>query len=50
MAKVDNSYGHPHAETITLLNQIGAQIYGTNVNGTIIITTDSRTYSVSTEK
>ena len=50
MAKVDNSYGHPHAETITALNQIGAKIYGTDVNGTIITTTDGRTYSVATER
>lgn len=50
MAKVDNSYGHPHAETITALNQIGAQIYGTDINGTIIATTDGRTYSVATER
>ncbi|MFC2062331.1 ComEC/Rec2 family competence protein [Chloroflexota bacterium] len=50
MAKVDNSYGHPHAETITTLDAIGAKIYGTDINGTIIIMTDSLTYSVSTEK
>jgi len=50
MAGVDNSYGHPHAETITALNAIGAQIYGTDVNGTIIVTTDGETYLVSTER
>ena len=50
MAGVDNRYGHPHAETITALNQIGAQIYGTDINGTIIATTDGRTYSIMTER
>lgn len=50
MAGVDNSYGHPHAETITALNAIGAQIYGTDVNGTIIVITDGETYLVSTER
>jgi len=50
MAGVDNSYGHPHAETITALNGIGAQIYGTDVNGTIIVTTDGETYLVNTER
>jgi len=50
MAGVDNSYGHPHAETITALNAIGAQIYGTDVNGTIIVTTDGETYLVNTER
>lgn len=50
MAGVDNSYGHPHAETITALNAIGAKIYGTDVNGTVIVTTDGHTYLVSTQK
>ena len=50
MAKVDNSYGHPHAETITTLNAIGAKIYGTDINGTIIVTTDGKTYLVNTER
>jgi competence protein ComEC len=50
MAGVDNSYGHPHAETIAALNAIGAQIYGTDVNGTIIVTTDGETYLVNTER
>ena len=50
MAGVDNSYGHPHVETITALNQIGARIYGTDVNGTIIVTTDGQTYLINTER
>jgi len=50
MAGVDNSYGHPHAEIITALNQIGAQIYGTDVNGTIIVTTDGAAYTIQTTK
>jgi len=50
MAGVDNSYGHPHAETIIALNAIGAKIYGTDVNGTIIVTTDGETYLVNTER
>lgn len=35
-----NSYGHPHAETITLLNQVGADIYRTDEQGNIVITAD----------
>ena len=50
MAGVGNSYGHPHAETISALQNIGAQIYGTDVNGTIVVSTDGNTYSVTTEK
>jgi competence protein ComEC len=48
MAGKDNRYGHPHQETIDALTQIGARIYGIDVNGTITVTTDGETYSVST--
>ncbi|MFC2022581.1 ComEC/Rec2 family competence protein [Chloroflexota bacterium] len=50
MASEGNSYGHPHAETINALNAIGATIYGTDVNGTIIVITDGQIYDVSTER
>ena len=46
MAGQGNSYGHPHQETITNLCQIGAEIYGTDIHGTIIVSTDGVTYSV----
>jgi competence protein ComEC len=39
MAGVGNSYGHPHQITLDNLTAIGATIYGTDVNGTIIIST-----------
>jgi competence protein ComEC len=47
MAGQDNSYGHPHPETITNLCEIGAQIYGTDIHGTVIVTTDGATYTVT---
>ena len=50
MAKEGNSYGHPHEETITALNNVGAKIYGTDVNGTIIVTTNGEAFSLKTEK
>jgi beta-lactamase superfamily II metal-dependent hydrolase len=50
MAGSDNRYGHPHPETITALNELGITVYGTGVNGTIVVTTDGETYSLSTEK
>ncbi|MFC2062913.1 ComEC/Rec2 family competence protein [Chloroflexota bacterium] len=50
MAGADNRYGHPHDETIAALNAAGAKIYGTDVSGTIIVTTDGVTYSVVTER
>jgi competence protein ComEC len=46
MAGKGNSYGHPHQETITNLCEIGAEIYGTDIHGTITITTDGVTYNV----
>ena len=46
MAGKGNSYGHPHQETIANLCEIGAEIYGTDIHGTIVITTDGVTYSV----
>ncbi len=49
-AGAGNSYGHPHPETIAALNAIGAKIYGTDVNGTVVITTDGATYNVSASK
>ncbi|HAS28413.1 MAG TPA: hypothetical protein DCR59_04550 [Dehalococcoidia bacterium] len=50
MCKTGNSYGHPHTETIEALSDIGAEIYGTDTCGTIIITTNGETYQVQTEK
>lgn len=50
MCKEGNSYGHPHQETIDKLSDIGAEIYGTDKHGTIIVTTDGNDYTVETEK
>ena len=46
MAGQGNSYGHPHQETIVNLCEVGAEIYGTDIHGTIVITTDGETYNV----
>jgi len=50
MAKTGNSYGHPHEEAIANLTAAGATIYGTDTRGTITVTSDGQTYSVSTER
>ena len=49
-AGVGNSYGHPHQETIAALHEIGVEIYGTDINGTVIVTTDGKSYYVQVEK
>jgi len=45
-AGANNPYGHPAPETITRLCDIGATIYGTDVHGTILVTTNGTTYNV----
>ena len=50
MAGKDNSYGHPHQETIAALTQVGAEIYGTDICGTIVVTSDRKSFSVQSEK
>ena len=47
MAGKDNTHGYPHLETIQALEDIGAEIYGTDVCGTITVTTDGTDYKVS---
>jgi hypothetical protein len=49
-AGLGNDYGHPHPETIQALQAIGAAIYGTDVNGSIIVTSDGSGYSIETAK
>ncbi len=45
-AGANNTYGHPAPETITRICDIGATIYGTDVHGTIVVTTNGTTYDV----
>jgi len=46
----DNSYGHPHEEVVNRIKSADITLYGTDVHGTIIITTDGESYDVSTLK
>lgn len=39
----------PHPETIAALKKVGVEVYGNN-QGTIIITTDGKTYNIETKK
>ena len=49
MAGEGNQYGHPHEETIINLCNIGARIYGTNIHGTIVVSTDGEAYELQLE-
>ena len=45
-----NTYGHPAAETLDKLQAAAVKIYRTDLNGNIIVTTDGKTYAVTTQK
>jgi competence protein ComEC len=49
-AGTGNSYGHPHKETINRLKANGVTIYGTDKNGSIVVTTDGNSYNVRVQK
>ena len=42
-----NTYAHPHEETLQMLNAAGVDIYRTDINGDIVITTDGQSYNVN---
>ncbi len=46
---MDNSYGHPHAETIVKLNEYGIKSFRTDHQGNIVATTDGKSVSFNVE-
>lgn len=44
----DNSYGHPHEETLSALENAGVQVYRTDEMGTITVKTDGKALEIST--
>jgi len=44
----NNDYGHPHSETLQTLQKVST-VYRTDYDGSITVTTDGSSYSVSTE-
>ncbi len=46
----DNSYGHPHEETLSKLIDAGTEILRTDKSGHIVMKSDGKTITVSTEK
>jgi competence protein ComEC len=49
-AGAGNEFGYPHPETLEALRALGAQVYGTDQDGTIVVTTDGNSYTVSSRR
>ena len=47
MCGTDNSYGHPHVETLEKLEEANIDIYRTDLLGTIIVETDGKSYEIT---
>ena len=45
-----NDYGHPTPEALERLHEAGADIFRTDINGTILLATDGQQLSIQTEK
>lgn len=49
-AGVDNKYNHPSIETVDLIESDGIDFYGTDVNGTVVLTTDGEECDIEVEQ
>lgn len=47
---VDNSYGHPHKETLATIEKYNIKPYRTDKNGEITVTSDGNNITIKTEK
>lgn len=45
-AGIDNTYGHPSPPALQRLQELGVTVYGTAMDGTIVVETDGQTYKV----
>jgi len=43
----NNKYGHPHAETMKLMDELGIVVYRTDEDGTIVVLSDGKSLSFS---
>lgn len=50
LAEVGNIHGFPHQIVLDTLKSYGATVYGTDINGTITVKTDGKTYTVEAER
>lgn len=46
---VDNSYGHPHKETLKIIDEMGIEAYRTDKQGQITITSDGNNIEIKTQ-
>src|SRR5699024_1141196 len=46
----DNSYGHPNEDVIQRVKNHDITLYGTDVNGTIVVSSDGVSYTIKTNK
>ncbi len=46
---VNNSYGHPHEETLSILRDAGVDLYRTDLLGTITVASDGQNYTIGSE-
>lgn len=49
-AGANNSYGHPHPDVVARIQDAGIPLYGTDVHGTILVTTDGNKYDILTQE
>jgi beta-lactamase superfamily II metal-dependent hydrolase len=45
----DNDYGHPHVETLETMLNCGIKVYRTDIQGTVVFTSDGKNISVNTQ-
>lgn len=44
-----NMYGHPHDETLSRFNDLGAEVFRTDLQGTIVAISDGKAFTFNTE-
>lgn len=49
MVGTENKYNHPHTEIISRLQKNKVDIYQTDLHGTIVVSTDGKTYNIKAE-
>ncbi len=49
-AGINNSYGHPSQEVVSHIEDAGIKLYGTDKDGTIVVTSDGDNFHIETNK